>query len=68
MRAVDLMRKKRDSGEHTRVEIGVRTVAGRCPAVFVSGTDLPFLHPDLVLALAARRGEHDAAVPVTTPM
>ena len=43
---------------------GLRAVAGRCPAVFVSGTDLPFLHPDLVLALAAARGEHDVAVPV----
>ncbi len=43
---------------------GLRAVAGRCPAVFVSGTDLPFLHPDLVLALASARGEHDVAVPV----
>ena len=32
--------------------------------MFVSGTDLPFLHPDLVLALAAARAEHDLAVPV----
>jgi molybdopterin-guanine dinucleotide biosynthesis protein A len=32
--------------------------------VFVSSTDLPLLHPDLVLALATRRGEHDVAVPV----
>jgi hypothetical protein len=32
--------------------------------VFVSGTDLPFLHPDLVLALAAARRDHDAAAPV----
>jgi hypothetical protein len=32
--------------------------------VFVSSIDLPLLHPDLVLALATRRGEHGAAVPV----
>jgi len=42
----------------------LRGVADRCPAVFVSGTDLPFLHPDLVRALAAARAEHDVAVPV----
>ena len=53
-----------DRGPLEGIAAGLRTVAGRCPAVFVSGTDLPLLHPDLVLALAARRGEHDAAVPV----
>ena len=53
-----------DRGPLEGIAAGLRAVAGRCPAVFVSGTDLPFLHPDLVLALAAARGEHDAAVPV----
>ena len=46
------------------IAAGLRAVAGRRPAVFVAGTDLPLLHPDLVVALAARRGDHDAAVPV----
>ena len=43
-----------DRGPLEGIAAGLRTVAGRCPAVFVSGTDLPFLHPDLVLALATR--------------
>ena len=42
-----------DRGPLEGIAAGLRAVAGRCPAVFVSGTDLPFLHPDLVLALAA---------------
>jgi molybdopterin-guanine dinucleotide biosynthesis protein A len=53
-----------DRGPLEGIAGGLRAVAGRCPAVFVSGTDLPFLHPDLVLALAAGSGDHDAAVPV----
>ena len=53
-----------DRGPLEGMAAGLRAVAGRCPAVFVSGTDLPFLHPDLVLALAAARAEHDVAVPV----
>jgi molybdenum cofactor guanylyltransferase len=53
-----------DRGPLEGMAAGLRAVAGRCPAVFVSGTDLPLLHPDLVLALAAGRGEHDVAVPV----
>jgi molybdopterin-guanine dinucleotide biosynthesis protein A len=53
-----------DRGPLEGIATGLRAVAGRCPAVFVSGTDLPLLHPDLVLALATERGEHDAAVPV----
>jgi molybdopterin-guanine dinucleotide biosynthesis protein A len=53
-----------DRGPLEGIAAGLRTVAGRCPAVFVSSTDLPLLHPDLVLALATRRGEHDVAVPV----
>ncbi|HEX5197537.1 MAG TPA: molybdenum cofactor guanylyltransferase [Gaiellales bacterium] len=53
-----------DRGPLEGMAAGLRAVAGRSPAVFVSGTDLPFLHPDLVLALATARGEHDAAVPV----
>jgi molybdopterin-guanine dinucleotide biosynthesis protein A len=53
-----------DRGPLEGIAAGLRAVAGRSPAVFVSGTDLPFLHPDLVLALAAARREHDVAVPV----
>jgi molybdenum cofactor guanylyltransferase len=53
-----------DRGPLEGIAAGLRAVAGRCPAVFVSGTDLPFLHPDLVLALATARREHDVAVPV----
>lgn len=53
-----------DRGPLEGMAAGLRAVAGRCPAVFVSGTDLPFLHPDLVLALAAARGVHGVAVPV----
>jgi len=53
-----------DRGPLEGMAAGLRAVAGRCPAVFVSGTDLPFLHPDLVLALAAARRDHDVAVPV----
>jgi molybdopterin-guanine dinucleotide biosynthesis protein A len=53
-----------DRGPLEGIAAGLRAVAGRCPAVFVSGTDLPLLHPDLVLALATGRGEHDVAVPV----
>ena len=53
-----------DRGPLEGMAAGLRAVAGCCPAVFVSGTDLPFLHPDLVLALAAARRDHDVAVPV----
>ena len=53
-----------DRGPLEGIAAGLRAVADRRPAVFVSGTDLPFLHPDLVLALAAARAEHDLAVPV----
>jgi molybdopterin-guanine dinucleotide biosynthesis protein A len=53
-----------DRGPLEGIAAGLRAVAGRCPAVFVSSIDLPLLHPDLVLALATRRGEHGAAVPV----
>jgi molybdenum cofactor guanylyltransferase len=53
-----------DRGPLEGIAAGLRAVAGRCPAVFVSSIDLPLLHPDLVLALATRRGEHDLAVPV----
>ena len=60
-RAVD---RSPDRGPLEGIAAGLRAVADRCPAVFVSGTDLPFLHPELVLALAAARGEHDVAVPV----
>jgi molybdopterin-guanine dinucleotide biosynthesis protein A len=55
-----------DRGPLEGIAAGLRAVAGRCPAVFVSSIDLPLLHPDLVLALATRRGEHGAAVPVAT--
>jgi molybdopterin-guanine dinucleotide biosynthesis protein A len=53
-----------DRGPLEGIAAGLRAVAGRCPAVFISSTDLPLLHPDLVLALARGRGEHDVAVPV----
>ena len=53
-----------DRGPIEGMAAGLRGVADRCPAVFVSGTDLPFLHPDLVRALATARAEHDVAVPV----
>ena len=57
-----------DRGPLEGMAAGLRAVADRCPAVFVSGTDLPFLHPDLVRALAAARAEHDVAVPVAGSM
>jgi molybdopterin-guanine dinucleotide biosynthesis protein A len=60
-RAVD---RVSDRGPLEGIAAGLRALAGRCPAVFVSGTDLPLLHPDLVLALATGRGGHDVAVPV----
>lgn len=60
-RAVD---RSPDRGPLEGIAAGLRAVAGRCPAVFVAGTDLPLLHPDLVAALATARAEHDAAVPV----
>jgi molybdopterin-guanine dinucleotide biosynthesis protein A len=60
-RAVD---RTSDRGPMEGIAAGLRAVASRCPAVFVAGTDLPFLHPDLVVALATSRGGHDAAVPV----
>jgi molybdopterin-guanine dinucleotide biosynthesis protein A len=60
-RAVD---RAPDRGPLEGIAAGLRELAGRCPAVFVSGTDLPLLHPDLVMALATSRGRHDAAVPV----
>ena len=60
-RAVD---RASDRGPLEGIAAGLRAVAGPRRAVVVAGTDLPFLHPDLVLALAAARGEHDVAVPV----
>jgi len=60
-RAVD---RSPDRGPLEGIAAGLRAVAARCPAVFVSGTDLPLLHPDLVVALATARAEHDAVVPV----
>jgi len=60
-RAVDRLP---DRGPLEGIAAGLRAVAGRRPEVVVSGTDLPFLHPDLVLALAAALGQHDMAVPV----
>jgi molybdopterin-guanine dinucleotide biosynthesis protein A len=60
-RAVD---RSADRGPLEGIAAGLRAVGGRCPAVFVAGTDLPLLHPHLVLALAASRGRHDAAVTV----
>jgi molybdenum cofactor guanylyltransferase len=60
-RAVD---RAPDRGPMEGIAAGLQAVASRRPAVFVAGTDLPFLHPDLVEALATSRGRHEAAVPV----
>jgi molybdopterin-guanine dinucleotide biosynthesis protein A len=43
---------------------GLEAVASHAPAAFVSSTDVPFLHPALILRLAELRGlDHDIAVP-----
>lgn len=47
------------------IAAGMRAVAGRCDAVFVSGTDVPFLHPTFVTRVAAALGCHDAVLPTT---
>jgi molybdenum cofactor guanylyltransferase len=53
-----------DRGPLEGMAAGLRAVAGRAEAAFVTGTDLPFLHPAFVISLAAHLGDHDAAVPV----
>jgi molybdopterin-guanine dinucleotide biosynthesis protein A len=44
---------------------GLTALEGRASAAFVSSTDAPFLHPELVRCLEALRadGDHDVAVP-----
>jgi molybdopterin-guanine dinucleotide biosynthesis protein A len=46
------------------IAAGLDAVTGRASAVFVSSTDVPFLHPALIRRLHALRGDHlDIAVP-----
>ncbi|HEY0389695.1 MAG TPA: molybdenum cofactor guanylyltransferase [Gaiellales bacterium] len=45
------------------IAAGLRTLDGRCAAIFVAATDLPFLHPAFVLAVADALGGSGAAVP-----
>jgi len=44
------------------IAAGVRVLAGRAPAAFLAGTDLPLLHPAFVTALLAALPGYDAAV------
>ena len=53
-----------DRGPLEGMAAGLRALGGRADAAFVAATDLPFLHPAFVAALAGRLGRHDAAVPV----
>src|SRR5438067_1561794 len=46
------------------IAAGMRVLAGRCRYVFVSGTDLPLLHPDFVRSVARALDGHEIAAPV----
>ena len=43
----------------------MRALTGRCGCVFVSGTDLPLLHPEFVRSLAQALDGYEAVAPVT---
>ena len=43
---------------------GMRALRGRCRCVYVSGTDVPLLHPQLVLSLARALDTHQAVTPL----
>ncbi|MFQ5380162.1 MAG: molybdenum cofactor guanylyltransferase [Dehalococcoidia bacterium] len=45
------------------IAAGMRALEGRAEAAFVSGTDVPFLHPAFVTRVAAALGERDAVLP-----
>jgi molybdenum cofactor guanylyltransferase len=46
------------------IAAGMRELAGSCEAVFVSGTDVPLLHPAFVRGVAAALEGYDVALPV----
>src|SRR2546426_8604309 len=46
------------------IAAGMRALAGRCRCVFVSGTDLPLLHPEFVRALTRALDGHQIVAPV----
>ena len=46
------------------IAAGMRVLAGRCRCVFVSGTDLPLLHPDFVRSIARALDGHEIVAPV----
>jgi molybdenum cofactor guanylyltransferase len=46
------------------IAAGMRELAGSCEAVFVSGTDVPLLHPGFVRGVAASLDGYEVALPV----
>jgi molybdopterin-guanine dinucleotide biosynthesis protein A len=46
------------------IAAGMRALAGRCRCVFVSGTDLPLLHPEFVRSVARALDGHEIVAPV----
>jgi molybdenum cofactor guanylyltransferase len=46
------------------IAAGMRALQGRCRCVFVSGTDLPLLHPEFVRSLARALEGHEMVAPV----
>jgi len=45
------------------IAAGMRSLKGRCRCVFVSGTDLPLLHPEFVRAVARALDGHEIVAP-----
>jgi molybdenum cofactor guanylyltransferase len=45
------------------IAAGMRALAGRCRCVFVSGTDLPLLHPEFVRSVARALDGHEIVAP-----
>ena len=52
-----------DRGPLEGIAAGMRALSGRAEAVFVSGTDVPFLDPAFVTRVAAALGCYDAVLP-----
>jgi molybdopterin-guanine dinucleotide biosynthesis protein A len=53
-----------DRGPLEGIAAGMRALEGRCRCVFVSGTDLPLLHPEFVRSVARALDGHEVVVPV----
>ena len=53
-----------DRGPLGGIAAGLRALAGRCRCVFVSGTDLPLLHPEFVRSVARALDGYDVVAPV----